>query len=56
MKLIADTLIELPFKLDFCSRKPDVEPLTCELDGASATLFFPPSLSDGTDGQGIFGR
>lgn len=55
MKLIADTLIELPFKLDFCSQKPDVEPLTCVLNGTSATLFFPPSLSDGTDGQGIFG-
>lgn len=55
MKLIADTLVELPFKLDFCSQKPDVEPLTCEIDGTQATLFFPPSLSDGTDGQGIFG-
>lgn len=55
MRLIADTLIELPFKLDFCSQKPNVEPLTCHLDGTDITLWFPPSLSDGTDGQGIFG-
>jgi len=56
VKLIADALIELPFTLDFCARGPDVEPLTCTLDGADATLFFPPSLSEGTDGQGIFGE
>ena len=56
MKLIADALIELPFKLDFCARGPDVEPLTCTWDGFDATLFFPPSLSEGTDGQGIFGE
>jgi hypothetical protein len=54
MRLIADALIELPFKLDFCSQKPDIEPLTCRLEGAEVTLWFPPSLSDGTDGQGIF--
>lgn len=56
MKLIADALINLPFTLDFCSRGPDVEPLVCTLNGLDATLFFPPSLSDGTDGQGIFGE
>jgi len=56
MKLIADALIDLPFKLDFCARGPDVDPLTCTLNGFDATLFFPPSLSDGTDGQGIFGE
>ena len=56
MKLIADALVELPFTLDFCARGPDVEPLTCTLDGFDATLFFPPSLSEGTDGQGIFGE
>lgn len=55
MKLFADALIQLPFTLDFCSQKPDVDPLTCELGGTSATLYFPPSLSDGTDGQGVFG-
>ena len=43
----ADTLIELPLTLDFCSQKPDVEPLTSDLAGTSASLFFPPSLSDG---------
>ena len=56
MKLIADALISLPFTLDFCAKGPDVEPLTCTLNGMNATLFFPPSLSDGTDGQGIFGE
>ena len=56
MKLIADALITLPFTLDFCAKGPDVEPLTCTLNGMDATLFFPPSLSDGTDGQGIFGE
>jgi hypothetical protein len=56
MKLIADALVDLPFTLDFCSRGPDVEPLLCTLNGLDATLFFPPSLSDGTDGQGIFGE
>lgn len=56
MKLIADALITLPFTLDFCATGPDVEPLTCTLNGMDATLFFPPSLSEGTDGQGIFGE
>lgn len=56
MKFIADALIDLPFTLDFCARGPDVEPLTCTLNGLDATLFFPPSLSEGTDGQGIFGE
>ena len=56
MKLIADALITLPFTLDFCAKGPDVEPLTCMLNGMDATLFFPPSLSEGTDGQGIFGE
>ena len=56
MKLIADALITLPFTLDFCAKGPDVEPLTCTLNGMDTTLFFPPSLSEGTDGQGIFGE
>jgi len=56
MKLIADALITLPFTLDFCAKGPDVEPLTCSLNGMDVTLFFPPSLSEGTDGQGIFGE
>jgi hypothetical protein len=56
MKLIADALITLPFTLDFCAKGPDVEPLTCTLNGMDVTLFFPPSLSEGTDGQGIFGE
>ena len=56
MKLIADALIELPFKIDLCARGPDVDPLICALDGFQATLFFPPSLGEDTDGQGIFGE
>jgi len=56
MKLIADALITLPFTLDFCAKGPDVAPLTCILNSMDATLFFPPSLSEGTDGQGIFGE
>ncbi|MDQ2798016.1 MAG: hypothetical protein M3Y13_00040 [Armatimonadota bacterium] len=56
MKLIADALIDLPFKLDFCARGPDVDPLTCRLNETDATLYFPPSMGEGTDGQGIFGE
>ncbi|BDI30016.1 hypothetical protein CCAX7_20670 [Capsulimonas corticalis] len=55
MKLIADIRIELPYALDFCAQGPDLDPLICNLHGANITLFFPPSLSDGTDGQGLFG-
>ena len=56
MKLIADALITLPFTLDLCARGPDVDPLACTLNGFQATLFFPPSLGEDTDGQGIFGE
>lgn len=56
MKLVADAMIDLPFKLDFCAKGPDVDPLTCEIDGFQSILYFPPSMGDGTDGQGIFGE
>lgn len=56
MKLVADVMIDLPFKLDFCAKGPDVDPLTCELDGFQSLLYFPPSMGDGTDGMGIFGE
>jgi hypothetical protein len=56
MKLIADASLELPFKIDLCARGPDVEPLTCTLNDFQATLYFPPSLGEDTDGQGIFGE
>ena len=56
MKLIADALISLPFTIDMCARGPDVDPLACALNGFQATLFFPPSLGEDTDGQGIFGE
>ncbi len=55
MKLIADALIHLPYTLDFCAIGPNVEPLTCHLNGMDCLLWFPPSLSDDTDGQGVFG-
>ncbi len=56
MKLIADAHLELPFKIDLCARGPDVDPLTCLLNDFQATLYFPPSLGEDTDGQGIFGE
>ena len=56
MKLIADAFIALPFTIDLCARGPDVDPLACTLNGFQATLFFPPSLGEDTDGQGIFGE
>jgi hypothetical protein len=56
MKLIANCPIELPFKIDLCARGPDVDPLTCTLNDFQVTLYFPPSLGDETDGQGIFGE
>jgi hypothetical protein len=56
LKLIADIRIELPFALDFCATGPDLDPLVCTLQGVQITLYFPPSLSDGTDGQGLFGE
>ena len=43
-------------QVDLCARGPDVDPLTCTLNGFQATLFFPPSLGEDTDGQGIFGE
>lgn len=55
VKLIADALIHLPYTLDFCAIGPNVEPLTCHLNGLDCLLWFPPSLSDDTDGQGVFG-
>ena len=56
MHILADTLLHLPFRLDFCAKGPDVEPITCDIDECHAILYFPPSMSDGTDGQGIFGE
>lgn len=54
MKLTADVLVQLPFALDFCATRPHVEPLLCEMEGWHATLWFPPSMADGTDGKGVF--
>lgn len=54
MTLTADVLVRLPFPLDFCATRPHVEPLLCTVDGWSATLWFPPSMADGTDGKGVF--
>jgi hypothetical protein len=55
VKIIADALVHLPYPLHFCAEGPDVDPLTTSIDGFEATLYFPPSLSEGTDGKGIFG-
>lgn len=55
MKIFADALIHLPYPLHFCAEGPDVDPLTTSIDGFDATIYFPPSLSEGTDGKGIFG-
>ncbi|MGO8672676.1 MAG: hypothetical protein ACLQVD_15075 [Capsulimonadaceae bacterium] len=55
MKTIAETMIDLPFALDFCAQGPAVAPLTCRVQGYDVTVHFPPSLSETTDGQGIFG-
>lgn len=55
MKIIADVIVDLPYKLDYCAQGPDVDPIACDIGGFAATLYFPPSLSETTDGQGIFG-
>lgn len=55
MKIIADTVVPLPFALHFCAEGPEVDPLTTCIGGFDATLYFPPSLGDGTDGKGLFG-
>lgn len=54
MHILADSLVHLPFRLDFCAKGPDVVPITCDIDRYHTILYFPPSMSDGTDGQGIF--
>lgn len=56
MKIIADATVDLPYKLDYCAQGPDIDPISCEIGGFAATLYFPPSLSETTDGQGIFGE
>ena len=56
MKIIADAIVDLPYKLDFCAQGPDTDPITCQVGGFAVTLHFPPSLSETTDGQGIFGE
>jgi hypothetical protein len=55
LKIFADALVHLPFPLHFCAEGPDIDPITTSIDGFNATLYFPPSLSEGTDGKGIFG-
>src|SRR5580704_865350 len=55
MRIIADTTVDLPFKLDFCAVGPSVDSLSCEIGGFAIMLQFPPSLSATTDGRGIFG-
>lgn len=55
MNIIADTTLDLPFKLDFCAQGADIDPISCRIGSLSVTIYFPPSLSETTDGQGKFG-
>jgi hypothetical protein len=55
MKLIADITVDLPFTIDICAQGPNADPLICSIGGYQAILYFPPSLGEGTDGQGIYG-
>lgn len=55
LNIQAESLVLLPFKLDLCAVGPDVPPLNCQIGEANVSIHFPPSLSEGTDGQGIYG-
>jgi hypothetical protein len=54
MKVVGDVTVSLPYVLNFCAKGPDVEPIVVALDDVEVTLFFPPSMSDGTVGQSFF--
>ena len=54
MKIIADLLVELPFTLDYCAEGPDVASLLVPIDDIEITIYFPPSMSEGTVGQSFF--
>ena len=54
MKVIGDVTVQLPFTIDYCAKGPDVDPLSLSLIGKDLTIFFPPSMSEGTDGKSFF--
>ena len=54
MKVIGDVTVALPYTMDFCAKGPDVEPLFVDYKNVHITVFFPPSMSDGTVGQSFF--
>jgi hypothetical protein len=54
MKLVGDVTVGLPYTLDFCAKGPDIEPIIFDSNGVEITIFFPPSMSDGTVGQSFF--
>lgn len=56
MKVIAEANVDLPFNLDFCARGPLVEAISATIGRIPVVLHFPPSLSELTDGKGIFGE
>ena len=54
LKVIGDVTVALPYTMDFCAKGPDVEPLFVDYKNVHITVFFPPSMSDGTVGQSFF--
>jgi hypothetical protein len=55
VKIVAETVLRLPFSLDLCAVGPSVPVLRARRGQCDITIDFPPSLSEGTDGKGIFG-
>jgi hypothetical protein len=54
MQIFGDVTVSLPYSLDYCAKGPDVSPLSIVRDGVEVTIFFPPSMSEGTVGQSFF--
>ncbi|HEX5324981.1 MAG TPA: hypothetical protein VFW40_14450 [Capsulimonadaceae bacterium] len=54
MKLLAQALVLLPFKLDLCAVGSEVPPIEWQRDDLQFALRFPPSLTEGTCGKSIY--
>jgi hypothetical protein len=54
LQIEASLTVTLPFTLDFCAEGPNVPPLTATIDGVDIAINFPPSMSDGADGQSFY--
>jgi len=54
LKVFGDVTVKLPFTLDFCAKGPDVDPIALDIDDLRVTVYFPPSMSDGTIGKSFF--